>query len=166
MKKGSVVAQIALVFLALIVFEFAALAATINTRRLTRDPKKSKSQISENAHARKRMSRLRRSRGKVVRARKGRRARHARHRRHRYYERFYTSSYSDELTGGDVTAGEDPVVRAAAIDALGNMNGTVVAIEPTSGRILAIVSTAFSTSSSRASMAARSGLSPSTIGRG
>ena len=32
-----------------------------------------------------------------------------------------------------------PVVREAAIDALGNMNGTVVAIEPTSGRILAMV---------------------------
>src|SRR6185437_14158700 len=35
--------------------------------------------------------------------------------------------------------GEDPVVRAAAVDALGNMNGTVLAVEPTSGRILAMV---------------------------
>ena len=60
--------------------------------------------------------------------------------RHRhYYERFYTSSYSDDITDGDVTTGEDPVVRQAAIDALGNMNGTVLAIEPTSGRILAMV---------------------------
>src|SRR6202047_3315815 len=40
---------------------------------------------------------------------------------------------------GDVTAGEDPVVRQAALDALGNMNGTVLAIEPTSGRVLAMV---------------------------
>src|SRR5207245_8177016 len=40
---------------------------------------------------------------------------------------------------GDVTAGEDPVVRQAALDALGNMNGTVLAVEPTSGRILAMV---------------------------
>ena len=31
------------------------------------------------------------------------------------------------------------MVRQAAIDALGNMNGTVVAIEPTSGRVLAMV---------------------------
>ena len=31
------------------------------------------------------------------------------------------------------------MVRQAAIDALGNMNGTVVAIDPTSGRILAMV---------------------------
>ena len=60
-------------------------------------------------------------------------------RRHRYYERFYTSSFAEDITEGDVTTGEDPVVRQAAIDALGNMNGTVVAIEPTSGRVLAMV---------------------------
>jgi cell division protein FtsI/penicillin-binding protein 2 len=59
--------------------------------------------------------------------------------RHRYHERFYTSSFASDITEGDVTAGEDPVVRQAAIDALGNMNGTVVAIEPTSGRVLAMV---------------------------
>ncbi|MGD0826424.1 MAG: penicillin-binding protein, partial [Terriglobales bacterium] len=59
--------------------------------------------------------------------------------RHHYYERFHTSSFATDITEGDVTAGEDPVVRQAAIDALGNMNGTVVAIEPTSGRILAMV---------------------------
>lgn len=60
-------------------------------------------------------------------------------RRHRYYERFSTSSYAIDTGNGDVIAGEDPVVREAAIDALGNMNGTVVAIEPTSGRVLAMV---------------------------
>jgi cell division protein FtsI/penicillin-binding protein 2 len=43
------------------------------------------------------------------------------------------------VTAGDVTAGEDPVVRAAAIAALGNMNGTALAIDPSSGRILAMV---------------------------
>jgi cell division protein FtsI/penicillin-binding protein 2 len=56
-------------------------------------------------------------------------------------ERFYASSFADmnNLTLGDVTAGEDPVVRAAAVAALGNMNGTVVAIDPATGRILAMV---------------------------
>jgi len=49
------------------------------------------------------------------------------------------SSFAEDIASGDVTAGEDPIVRQAAIDALGNMNGTVVAIEPTSGRILAMV---------------------------
>jgi cell division protein FtsI/penicillin-binding protein 2 len=76
------------------------------------------------------MSRLARSRGA---------SRYARRRRHSYYERFYTSSFTDEVSDGDQTAGEDPVVRSAALDALGNMNGTVVAIEPTSGRILTMV---------------------------
>jgi penicillin-binding protein 2 len=54
-------------------------------------------------------------------------------------ERFTASSFADNLTLGDVVAGEDPVVREAAITALGNMNGTAVAIDPTTGRILAMV---------------------------
>jgi penicillin-binding protein 2 len=60
---------------------------------------------------------------------------------HRHsYERFYGNSFTDiDLTNGDVIGGEDPVVRQAAIDALGNMNGTVVAIDPSNGRILAMV---------------------------
>src|SRR5580698_1036501 len=59
--------------------------------------------------------------------------------RRRYHERFFVSSFADSIAAGDVTEGEDPVVRQAALDALGNMNGTVVAIEPTSGRVLAMV---------------------------
>jgi penicillin-binding protein 2 len=60
--------------------------------------------------------------------------------RHRSYEHFSASSFTDsDLTQGDVTTGEDPVVRQAAIDALGNMYGTVVAIDPSNGRILAMV---------------------------
>jgi cell division protein FtsI/penicillin-binding protein 2 len=57
----------------------------------------------------------------------------------KYHERFTASSFADNLTLGDVVAGEDPVVREAAIEALGNMNGTAVAIDPTTGRILAMV---------------------------
>src|SRR5215467_14567468 len=60
-------------------------------------------------------------------------------RRHRYVERFTGHSFADDTTDGDVVEGEDPIVRQAAIDALGNMNGTVVAIDPTDGRILAMV---------------------------
>jgi penicillin-binding protein 2 len=59
---------------------------------------------------------------------------------HRYYERFTASSFaSADQFAGDVTAGEDPVVRRAAIDALGDMNGTAVVIDPSNGRILAMV---------------------------
>ena len=60
--------------------------------------------------------------------------------KHHSYERFTGNSFVDgDLTAGDVAAGEDPVVRAAAIAALGNMNGTAVAIDPSNGRILAMV---------------------------
>ncbi|HEX3435293.1 MAG TPA: penicillin-binding transpeptidase domain-containing protein [Pseudacidobacterium sp.] len=69
-----------------------------------------------------------------------RRGRRASLRVHRYYERFTGNSFADtDLTTGDVTTGEDPIVRQAAMDALGNMNGTVVAIDPNNGRILAMV---------------------------
>lgn len=62
------------------------------------------------------------------------------HRRHRYYERFTASSFVEGAVGaGDVTTGEDPVIRQAAIDALGDMNGTAVVINPANGRILAMV---------------------------
>ncbi len=60
-------------------------------------------------------------------------------RRHRYYERFTGNSFATDQTEGDVTDGEDPTVRQAAIDALGDMNGTVVVINPNNGRILAMV---------------------------
>jgi cell division protein FtsI/penicillin-binding protein 2 len=63
----------------------------------------------------------------------------ASNRRRTYHERFFMSSFAEGISGSDVTEGEDPVVRQAAIDALGNMNGTVVAIQPTSGRVLAMV---------------------------
>ena len=62
------------------------------------------------------------------------------HRRHRFYERFTASSFAKgDIFAGDVTAGEDPIVRQAAIDALDGMNGTAVVIDPSNGRILAMV---------------------------
>jgi beta-lactamase class D len=61
-------------------------------------------------------------------------------RRHHYYERFTASSFAKgDIFAGDVTAGEDPVVRLAAIEAMGDMNGTAVVIDPSNGRILAMV---------------------------
>jgi penicillin-binding protein 2 len=60
--------------------------------------------------------------------------------RHHVYERFTGNSFATgDIFAGDVTAGEDPVVRQAAIDALGGMNGTAVVINPANGRILAMV---------------------------
>jgi membrane carboxypeptidase/penicillin-binding protein len=74
-----------------------------------------------------------------VSVRRGAKPKLAVRRTRRYYEHFSASSFADNLTLGDVTDGEDPVVRAAAIEALGNMNGTAVAIDPATGRILAMV---------------------------
>ncbi len=113
----------------------SGIAATVSTHTLS--PHKTKSQrISESQAARRRMRRLARARAVTPNTTT---AHTSVHRRHRYYERFSTSSFASDVTDGDVTTGEDPVVRDAAIDALGGMNGTVVAIEPTSGRILAMV---------------------------
>ena len=62
------------------------------------------------------------------------------HHHHYYGERFTASSFAKgDIFADDVTAGEDPVVRQAAIDALGDMNGTAVVIDPSNGRILAMV---------------------------
>jgi cell division protein FtsI/penicillin-binding protein 2 len=47
-------------------------------------------------------------------------------------------TYADS-TEGDRIEGEDPVVRRAALDALGKLNGTVVVADPETGRILSIV---------------------------
>jgi cell division protein FtsI/penicillin-binding protein 2 len=111
-----------------LLLEASSFAASVNTRSLT--TRKSPS-VSESQRAKKRMRTLAKGRAPRTRA--------ARIRRHRSYERFYTSSFADATTEGDITGGEDPIVRQAAIEALGNLNGTVVAIEPTSGRILAMV---------------------------
>jgi beta-lactamase class D len=110
----------------------SAIAATINTRPLTTTSHSKSRSVKENPRAGKHMRHLARSRrvrphGAVV------------SKRRRHYERFSASSYATDITDGDVTAGEDPVVRQAATEALGNMNGTVLAIQPTSGRILAMV---------------------------
>jgi membrane carboxypeptidase/penicillin-binding protein len=75
------------------------------------------------------------------RARAGvRRAALTSRRHHVFNERFTASSFArGDMLSEDVTAGEDPVVRQAAIDALGDMNGTAVVIDPSNGRILAMV---------------------------
>jgi len=106
-------------------------AANVNTHLPAGKAKTQK--ISESPAARRHMRRLARSRAATASSSSA-------HRRRYYYGGYYhTSSYATDITEGDVTAGEDAVVRQAAIDALGNMNGSVVAIEPTSGRILAMV---------------------------
>jgi penicillin-binding protein 2 len=110
-------------------------AAHISTSsHSTKSKQQSQSKISESQHTRRRLHHLAHARSATPVARVS-----ATTRRHHYYERFSVSSFAEDIAAGDITAGEDPIVRQAAIDALGNMNGTVVAIEPTSGRVLAMV---------------------------
>jgi len=47
-------------------------------------------------------------------------------------------TYADS-TAGDLVDGEDLVIRRAAVEALGPYNGTVVAVDPNTGRILTMV---------------------------
>ena len=105
----------------------------------------SSSHVQESASARRKMTHLQHghrhvaaTRTVLVRGRNGKL-----HRvvvRRRYYEHFTGDSFAEtDLTRDDVVAGEDPVVREAALAALGNMNGTVVSIDPSNGRILAMV---------------------------
>jgi penicillin-binding protein 2 len=138
-------------FVSTLVLSSATFARSSSTTTTTKS--KTTGQVTESARAQKRMARLRHKR--AARRRVTAKAATAkstgarltttktatlrRHRRHRYVERFTASSFSDDITEGDIVEGEDPVVRQAAVDALGNMNGTVVAIDPTDGRILAMV---------------------------
>jgi membrane peptidoglycan carboxypeptidase len=134
MKNGSTLIRVLTVLVVVVVLSLCASAASVASRSTTRDSKAKANSITETATAQKRIAGLQHSR-RLTRAS----VRTGRSRRRRYYERFSTSSYAAEQTDGDIAAGEDPVVRQAAIDALGNMNGTVVAIDPNSGRILAMV---------------------------
>jgi cell division protein FtsI/penicillin-binding protein 2 len=129
--KGKLFAslKLAVVFLSSLWLCAVCPAANVNTHL---PASKSKSQkIAESPSAHRHMQRLARGRTATAYSTRARRRHH--------YERYRTSSFADDVAEGDITAGEDAVVRQAAVDALGNMNGSVVAIEPTSGRILAMV---------------------------
>src|SRR6266850_6703927 len=52
--------------------------------------------------------------------------------------RGYAPTYADSISADD-PAYDDPIVRQAVVDALGRYNGSVVAVDPNTGRILAVV---------------------------
>jgi penicillin-binding protein 2 len=52
--------------------------------------------------------------------------------------RYGVPTFADSALD-DITADDDPIVREAAVRALGRFNGSVVAIDPSNGRILSIV---------------------------
>lgn len=52
--------------------------------------------------------------------------------------RGYAPTYADSVSADD-PAFDDPIVREAAVEALGRYNGSVVAVDPNTGRILTVV---------------------------
>jgi cell division protein FtsI/penicillin-binding protein 2 len=52
---------------------------------------------------------------------------------------YVTEPTFGDPTAGDFTQGEDPTVRQAAVQALGNFNGSVVVVDTSNGRILSAV---------------------------
>lgn len=58
---------------------------------------------------------------------------------HRYVTRYRGVPTFADSTKTDDGAYDDPVVREAAVSALGRYNGAVVAVDPNSGRILTVV---------------------------
>ena len=60
-------------------------------------------------------------------------------RRHRVFYNPWTEPTFADSTAGDNVAGEEPIVRKAAVDALGPYNGAIVVADPQTGRILSIV---------------------------
>jgi penicillin-binding protein 2 len=67
------------------------------------------------------------------------RVRHSRRRARRRWSPWRVSSYDNDPGAGDNTEGEDLAVRQAALQALGNLNGSIVVVDPNDGRVLTIV---------------------------
>src|SRR5271166_6590667 len=145
LKRSAIASTLGLLAFLSCLGAFAATVATPTHKTHSKSHK-----ISESPTAQKKMARMQHS-SKTAAARnrssyrvsattaKGTGSGHRVSKRHTYGERFYASSFADNQVEGDITAGEDPIVRAAAVEALGNMNGTIVAVDPESGRILAMV---------------------------
>lgn len=92
------------------------------------------------------------------------------HRRRVYHHLspWRVSSFGDPGARDD-PAGDDPVIRQAALAAIGNLNGSVVVVDPGTGRILSMVNQklaltgAFTPCSSLKPIAALAGLSEGVI---
>jgi cell division protein FtsI/penicillin-binding protein 2 len=132
----------------LVIAVMTLLCLTAAAATISKTPKKKSAKVTENADTQKRIASRSSSHTVATIASRKRRRRVSQYqwvnghrlKRNRFYERFKASSFTDsDMTAGDVAEGEDPAVRAAAIEALDNMNGSVVAIDPMTGRILAMV---------------------------
>src|SRR5689334_21926799 len=104
-NRGSWVVRVLLVVVSLLLIGASSFAVNVKPRSLASSKSKSRS-VSENQPALKKMTRLAKSRAPRTRV--------VRRRHRRYYERFSTSSFAEDVVNGDITDGEDTVVRRAA----------------------------------------------------
>lgn len=111
---------IAFIFVFLLVFPVLG----ARTTRYTPKPKAKPVKVSLYAKSKKPVSR--------VSLRRGRRARPV-------WQQTWSAPTFGDPTLGDHADGDDPIVRQAAVDALGQYNGTVVVADPATGRLLTVV---------------------------
>lgn len=124
--RGSNVTRILPVFLIFCLATGTAFGATKKRRRAPRKP--SATVVKSIAHSRQ-VAAVRHT--PVTHASSRRRARVL-------WSPWAEPTFADS-TAGDFIDGEDLVVRRAAVDALGPYNGSIVAVDPSSGRILTMV---------------------------
>ncbi|MBK8812229.1 MAG: hypothetical protein IPN69_16085 [Acidobacteria bacterium] len=134
------------IFFGLIIFSFPLLDASAQTRKTPAKPaplikktaakKNSRAEAEKIAAARK-IEEQRRQAALEVQRRRAQAAREAQARRVAF-ERGLRTMTVDNISG-DITDGEDLEVRRAAIDALGDRAGTVVVLEPQTGKVLSII---------------------------
>ncbi len=100
---------------------------------------RAKARVLAGAHLPRTGSRVASKRRPVVKKGRAKTTRASRRRGKRRYRQAWTASTCADSGSGDVTAGEDAVVRSAAVNALGPLNGSIVVVDPSNGRILSMV---------------------------
>lgn len=124
-----------------ILFLLVASSFSQTTLGATKRPAKAPTRARADARAEKRQSLARNSRAERKRAEARRRAEVARLEaiaRQRALEEAMRASVQSMIEKDDVT-GEDPEIRRVAVNALGRHAGTVVVMDPQTGRIYAVV---------------------------
>ena len=106
-------------------------------KRDAKSGKKSRAELRKEAAERRRIEEERRRAALAEKRRREEAARQARLRQIAFENGLKEETQAD--IGRDTTEGEDPLIRAAAVNALGNKAGTVVVMEAQTGKIVTIV---------------------------
>ncbi|MBZ5563688.1 MAG: penicillin-binding protein [Acidobacteriia bacterium] len=126
--------------LALAVFSLLGMDLySAQTSGSTDQPSTTKITRKASAHRRTRTKRRARAQAKTTQVASAQTTRLRRRRaRRRFWNPWRITSFADP-GADDNPAGDDPLIRQAAIDALGRWNGSMVVVDPNNGRILSMV---------------------------